>query len=242
MVEGRRRFLDTFADIEEGRRCDQLAGALSRFCDGELADGEHPGLLEHLGRCAYCRAKLRAFRETPRRVLQLAPFGMFAGPSVVDRAGDRVAAAGDRAREIATSLLHRGGGAVDASQTVAAGGGPRGSGLAVLGVVCGLGVAGGGGAVCVDQGVLPDPFGGGPQHERQVEAAPSEPAAVEPVPADASKSAVEPANPTEQRQREFGVSSPAGSSGGTREFGAPPSSSSSSSAGGGGSGHESFGL
>ena len=68
MVEGRRRFLDTFAEIEEGRRCEALSPALSRFCDGELDNESRARLMEHLGQCAHCRAKLRAYRETPRRV------------------------------------------------------------------------------------------------------------------------------------------------------------------------------
>ena len=37
MAEGRKRFLQVFADIEQGRRCEQLAGALSQMADGEDA-------------------------------------------------------------------------------------------------------------------------------------------------------------------------------------------------------------
>ena len=133
MVEGRRRFLETFAEIEEGRRCEALSPALSRFCDGELDSESRARLMEHLGQCAHCRAKLRAYRETPRRVLALAPAGIAAGPTLTDRFGERLALIGDRVRETAASLVHRGGGgALDASQTIAAGGGARGSGLAAV--------------------------------------------------------------------------------------------------------------
>src|SRR5262249_59606632 len=39
MAEGRKRFLQVFADIEQGRRCEELAGALSELVDGEGANG-----------------------------------------------------------------------------------------------------------------------------------------------------------------------------------------------------------
>jgi RNA polymerase sigma factor (sigma-70 family) len=241
MVEGRRRFLDAFADIEEGRRCDALAPALSRFCDGELDDAARPGLMEHLGQCAHCRSKLRAYRETPRRVLALAPVGMLAAPSAAGRIGDRLAMAGDRVREAAASLLHRGGGAVEASQTLAASGGGRGSGLAVLALVCGVGAAGGGAAVCVDQGVLPNPLGDAPKHEREAQPPPSVAPAptAEPVrdptakPADGAAATT----PAQVRAREF-EPQPSGGS----EFGAAPSGSSGGSGGGGSGGGEFAGL
>jgi RNA polymerase sigma factor (sigma-70 family) len=244
MVEGRRRFLDTFADIEEGRRCDALAPALSRFCDGELDDAERSGLMEHLGQCAHCRSKLRAFRETPRRVLALAPVGMLAAPSAAG-IGDRLAITGDRIREAAASLLHRGSGAVEASQTLAVSGGGRGSGFAVLALVCGVGAAGGGAAVCVDQGVLPNPLADGPKHEREAQPSPAVAPAPEPepepVPApDPAAQAAEPQAPAtaaQVRAREF-EPQPSGGS----EFGAPASAASGGGSGGGGSGGGPFGF
>jgi RNA polymerase sigma factor (sigma-70 family) len=236
MVEGRRRFLDTFADIEEGRRCDALAPALSRFCDGELPDAERPALMEHLGQCAHCRSKLRAFRETPRRVLALAPVGLIAAPSLAGRIGDRFAMAGERIREITASVLHRGGGAVEASQSLAAGGGGRGSGFAALALVCGVGAAGGGAAVCVDQGVLPNPLSNVPKQEREAQASPAAAPTAElaPDPAQAPAAdlaASQPATtPAQVRARQF-EPQPSGSS----EFGGAPSTASGGGSGGSGS-------
>ena len=222
MVEGRRRFLETFAEIEEGRRCEALSPALSRFCDGELDTESRARLMEHLGQCAHCRAKLRAYRETPRRVLALAPAGIAAGPTLADRFGERLALIGDRVRETAASLAHRGSGALDASQTIAAGGGARGSGLAAVALICGVGAAGGGAAICVEKGVLPDPLGGARQ-EREAESPPASapiepppPAAVQPDAAVEKPEPPQPATPAQVRAREF---EPQPSSG-TSEFGA----------------------
>lgn len=237
MVEGRRRFLDTFGDIEQGRRCEQLSVALSAFSDGEIAADERSGLLEHLGQCPRCRAQLRAYRGVPKRVLEVAPIGMLAGPSMIDRVGDHLIAASDRTREMAASMLHRGGGAVEASQTAAAGGGTRGSGLALVATVCGLGAAGGGAAVCVDQGVVDNPLGGGEPPKEQTVSEPEAGSAEAPppVPVEQAPTAIvkpEPApvpTPTQQRGDEFGFeggSTP--SAGGASEFGGP--------AGGGGEG------
>lgn len=251
MVEGRRRFLDTFSAIEEGQRCDDLSAALSAFADRELSDRERPHLIEHVRGCAHCRAKLREYRRVPKQVLGLAPVAMLGGPSLPGRTGDKLLAAAERAREFASSLLHRSG-ALDASQAAAAGGGPRGSGLAILGVVCGIGAAGGGAAYCIDPGVLPGAFGGGRPAVQQAEVTPApEPllgSDLVPSASEPPRAEIEATTLAQQREREFGVSSAPGPSGATREFGpAPASGSSSSSGGGGGSGgsgkgRQGFGL
>ena len=252
MVEGRRRFLDTFDDIEQGRRCEQLSGSLSAFCDGEITDAQRPALLEHLGQCPRCRAQLRAFRGVPRRVLEIAPIGMLAGPSVGERMGDRLAAGVDRTRELATAVLHRGGtSAADATQSVAAGGGTRGSGLAIIGVVCGLGAAGGGAAVCVDQGVLNNPLGGGdtptsvekepPVVDPPVAPAPDPMESAAPVAAPAPEPPA-PESPRQVRERELGIEAPAPTPAASSEFGGPSSGGGSSGGASGGGGSGGFGF
>ena len=75
MAEGRKRFLQVFADIEQGRRCEELAGALSEMADGEGANGSTEALQFHLRSCATCRAKLRAYRAIPGTVFELMPAG-----------------------------------------------------------------------------------------------------------------------------------------------------------------------
>jgi RNA polymerase sigma factor (sigma-70 family) len=240
MVEGRRRFLKSFSAIEEGQRCDELSAALSAFADHELSDSERPALIEHISGCAHCRAKLREYRRVPKQVLGLAPVAMLGGPSFSDRTGDRLVAAADHARDVAASFLQRGSGALDASQAAAAGGGPRGPGLAVIGVVCGIGAAGGGAAYCLDPDVLPNALGGDRPAVQQAEptTAPTAPLEADiPAPVTATPRPEIPVpTPVQQQQREFGASSVPSSSGETREFGPAPTSSSSSPSGGGSGG------
>jgi RNA polymerase sigma factor (sigma-70 family) len=248
MVEGRKHFLRKFAEIEEGVRCDELTPSLSAFADGELDEEARRPLVNHLEGCAHCRAKLRDYRSAPRKILSLAPVAALGGPSLLSRAGDRIHHATDRTREIAGDLVHRTTGAMDASQTVAAGGGSRGSGLALLGVVCGIG-AGGGAAYCVDQNVLPNPLG----HDRPAKQSdPPAAASADASAGDADSPVIPPAppvlvppvgDPVPPAEREFGVTSKPNKSGGTREFGgsapaaAPASSGSGPGSGGsGGSG------
>ncbi len=73
MAEGRKRFLEVFSDLEHGRRCERLSAALSALADGESPAEDHGELELHLRACGPCRAKLRAFRAIPDRVLELTP-------------------------------------------------------------------------------------------------------------------------------------------------------------------------
>jgi hypothetical protein len=125
---------------------------------------------------------------------------------------------------------------------VAAGGAGRGSGLAAVALICGVGAAGGGAAVCVDQGVLPNPLDR-PSHE-QVEPVPvAAPAVVadpaEPVPRSREvPPEPEPApTPAQVRAREFDPQPSSGSS----EFGGPAAPAGGSGSGGG-SGGSQFGF
>jgi RNA polymerase sigma factor (sigma-70 family) len=60
MAEGRKRFLELFAGIEEGRRCEELAPALEALRAGGAASGDADALRRHLRSCARCRALARA--------------------------------------------------------------------------------------------------------------------------------------------------------------------------------------
>jgi RNA polymerase sigma factor (sigma-70 family) len=75
LTEGRRAFLDRFADIEAGRECERWAGTLSALADGEASAGDLAGARPHLRHCAACRARLREFRAAPRAVAALTPAG-----------------------------------------------------------------------------------------------------------------------------------------------------------------------
>ena len=172
MAEGSKRFLEVFAAIEEGRRCEQFSMALSALADGERDVVGAEDVDVHLQTCGSCRAKLRAFRAIPDRVLELMPTGPAIDQSTGGRAhewlADRVGGAIERFREGAYSLANRGTG----SEGEAAAGmasGLQASAAKAL-VVCGVAVAGTGGAYCAVNGVAPADLIGdrGEQQQQQM--------------------------------------------------------------------------
>jgi RNA polymerase sigma factor (sigma-70 family) len=270
MAEGRKRFLQVFADIEQGRRCEELAPALSEFADGEGVKGSTRAVQFHLRSCATCRAKLRAYRAVPGRVFDLLPAGPLLDHSI--RGGphewiaDRAAAVVDKIRETAYSLMARGGGGGSSEATaLAATGGTRGAGVAAVAkalAVCGVTAAGG--ATCVATGLVdPSAAGGGSTSNHQKPALerpakPSTPPAISdqqpqqplstPQQAAESKDSPPPAaepTPVEQQTRQFSFesgSAPSSSSSSSgNEFGGP-SGGGGSGGGGGGSGGGGFGI
>jgi hypothetical protein len=198
MAEGRKRFLQVFSDIEQGRRCEELAFALSEIADGENGSGPPEAVERHLRSCATCRAKLRAFRAIPQKVLELMP----AGPALDQSAGgrphewvtERAGAMFDKAREIGYSVLARGG-SEDATPLASAGG-TRGAGMAAVAkvlAVCGATAAGG--ATCVATGVVdPSAVGIGSGDKAAIE----KPAAADELAEQAAKVSSDQANPSSQ--------------------------------------------
>jgi RNA polymerase sigma factor (sigma-70 family) len=272
MAEGRKRFLQVFADIEQGRRCEELATALSAFADGEGANGSTDAVEFHLRSCATCRAKLRAYRAVPGKVFDLLPAGpildhsMGGGPHewIVDRA----AAAADRVREAGYSLLARGGGGGGGEATaLATAGGTRGAGVAAVAKVLAIcGATAAGGATCVATGLVdPGAVGGGQgpdhqkpaverpakpiespvRHQQPTEQPPTEtPAATK---EESSPAAVQQPTPTEQKTRQFSFessSAPSSSTGSSSggEFGGPSGGGGGESSSGGGGSGGGFGI
>src|SRR5262249_3825701 len=160
MAEGRKRFLQVFADIEQGRRCEELAGALSELVDGERANGSTEPVEFHLRSCAACRAKLRAYRSIPGEVYEPLPAGPLLDHSMAGRPhewiAERAGALVHKVKEAGYSLMSRGGGGGSGeAASVAAAGGSRGAGMAggaKLPAICGATAAGG--ATCVATGVV----------------------------------------------------------------------------------------
>ena len=270
MAEGRKRFLQVFADIEQGRRCEELATALSELADGEGASGSTDAVEFHLRGCAACRAKLRAYRAVPGKVFDLIPAGPLLDQSVGGRPhewiAERAVAAVDKIRETGYSLLARGGGGGGGEATaLATAGGTRGAGVAVVAKVLAIcGATAAGGATCVATGLV-DPGAVGPgsagpdRHQKPALEQPAEPTRSpvvqekpeEPVPAPPPATAnedPEPAaqpTPAQQEARQFSFESSSepssSSSSGGGEFGGP-SGGGGSSGGGGGSGGGGFGI
>jgi RNA polymerase sigma factor (sigma-70 family) len=260
MAEGRKRFLQVFADIEQGRRCEELAVALSELADGEGANGKTEALEFHLRSCAGCRAKLRAYRAIPDKVFELMPAGPMLDQSMAGRPhewiAERAGAVVDKIRESGYSLLSRGGGGGGDAASVATAGGTRGAGMAAVAKVLAIcGATAAGGATCVATGVVdPGALGAGSSDGRPTLERPAEPTATtvpqrrpaesvaDPVASPSAGPAESPPQPTpvQEKARQFGVeatttSSSSSSSSGGGEFGGP-SSGGGGSAGGGGSG------
>lgn len=260
MAEGRQRFLRIYSEIEQGRRCEELGDALSALADGERAAVGVRELELHLAGCGSCRAKLRAFRAIPDRVLELIPAGAVAHHSIGGRAhgwlGDRVGAAVEKVRESAYSLAGRGAGS-EGEATAGLAGGLQASATKAL-AVCGVAVAGTGGAYCAVNGVSPQdlipgreeprpaPVSEPPEsaHETTLPDVP-QPATPDPAQQQAGDGSAPPEqqtlSPAQQGSRELGIEqvAPAGSSPAGGEFGGPSGGGGSGSSGGGGGG---FGI
>lgn len=260
MAEGRKRFLQVFADIEQGRRCEELAAALSEMADGEEGNGATEALEFHLRSCAACRAKLRAYRAIPGKVFELMPGGPLLDQSMGGRPhewiAERAGAMVDRVREASYSLISRRGGGSGDAASVAAAGGTRGAGMAAAAKVLAIcGATAAGGATCVATGVIdPSAITGGHGGEQAALERPAPPVATTVPEVDATQSAPvaevsptvapeassSPPTPTQQKSRQFGVE--AGSSSGSpatsssSEFGASSGGGGGSSGGGGKSG------
>jgi RNA polymerase sigma factor (sigma-70 family) len=268
MAEGRKRFLQVFAEIEDGRRCDELATALSEMADGEDANGSKEALAFHLRSCAACRAKLRAYRAIPDKIFELMPAGPLLDHSmgghphqwIAERAGALV----EKVREAGYSVISRGGGGGGDAASVAAAGGSRGAGMAAIAKVLAIcGATAAGGATCVATGIV-DPGPIGKSHGRnqavlerpaptQSTTTPSrntsaaKPATdTSPTPAKAPEPASPGSTPTQQESRQFGVeaSSPSSSSASSTsgEFGGPSGGGGGSGGSGGGGSGGGFGI
>jgi RNA polymerase sigma factor (sigma-70 family) len=272
MAEGRKRFLQAFADIEQGRRCEELATALSALADGEGANGTTDAVEFHLRSCAVCRAKLRAYRAVPGKVFDLLPGGPILDQSMGGRPhewiAERAAVALDKVREAGYSLLTRGGGGGGGEATaLATAGGTRGAGVAAVAKVLAIcGATAAGGATCVATGLMdPGAVGGGSgsHHQQPAMHRPAEPVSTAPVreqepPAEPAVTDQAPApkeseppheqpTPIQQKTRQFTFESrsapPSSSStGGSTEFGGPAGGGGSGGGGGGGSGGGGFGI
>ena len=151
LAEGRQRFRTVLSSSEEGRRCDELGPLLSAFCDGEAAERDEGLMREHLRACAHCRSKLRAFRAAPRAAAALTPLLPLSRP-LAERAQELLVA-------IQSRLPGRSGLTDTAASQLAAAGGSRGAGMAVMAKVLAtcVGTAGGA-AACVATGVVSPPF------------------------------------------------------------------------------------
>jgi RNA polymerase sigma factor (sigma-70 family) len=84
LTEGRRAFLERFADIEAGDECRRWAPAVSALVDGEASSREAGALRTHLRHCPACRATVRELRAAGPSLAGVLPVGV-AGAAMPQR-------------------------------------------------------------------------------------------------------------------------------------------------------------
>ena len=73
LTEGRRSFLDRYAEIGSGAECRRWETVLSALADGEASARDVAAVRPHLRNCPACRAHVRDLRASTRRVAALLP-------------------------------------------------------------------------------------------------------------------------------------------------------------------------
>jgi hypothetical protein len=126
LTEGRQAFLRRVSGIERGAECARYEPLLSALADGEASAEQLAILRPHMRTCLSCRARLREFRATPKRVAAVVPPAALAasdGGSPLRSLAESLIGLGDRlhaATELATGQKLA---AVAASAAALAGGG-----------------------------------------------------------------------------------------------------------------------
>ncbi len=73
LTEGRRSFLDRYADIESGAECERWLPVISAMFDGEASAKDLVAVRPHLQNCPACRATLRALRDSAEPLAAVLP-------------------------------------------------------------------------------------------------------------------------------------------------------------------------
>ena len=143
ITEGRKRFLEVYAELESGEACERVAPVLADLASGAAESAQLVAVRAHLRHCAACRAQVRELHGSrhPRAGAWWLPVPLVLAPLrwLREHLVPRLAGS-----DVATGL-----------QLSAASGGGRGVGVAGLIAVC-LGGAGAG-TYCVVTDSLPSP-------------------------------------------------------------------------------------
>lgn len=91
ITEGRRSFLDRYADIGSGAECRRWEPVLSAMVDGEAAAKDLTAARPHLRNCPACRARVRALRESSLGLAALLPPSAHASGGLFARLHDVIA-------------------------------------------------------------------------------------------------------------------------------------------------------
>jgi hypothetical protein len=174
ITEGRRRFMEAYAEIETGAECERFAPVVSALADGSASSAQVLAIRPHLRHCTSCRAAVRDLHlSRSRRALLFFPLFAVGGspepPAMhevleVDRADLPESPRGPLGwlvefKDAVVAFFHRLGGsdlATGVHIASATGGGGR---VATLAAVIGFCVSSvGAGTVCVVAGLVPNPL------------------------------------------------------------------------------------
>jgi RNA polymerase sigma factor (sigma-70 family) len=78
LTEGRRSFLERYADIESGAECERWLPVISAMVDGEATSEQLVELRPHLRNCPGCRATLRTLRDSSAPLAAIMPIPLIA--------------------------------------------------------------------------------------------------------------------------------------------------------------------
>jgi RNA polymerase sigma factor (sigma-70 family) len=103
LTEGRRSFLERYADIESGAECARWLPVISAMVDGEATSEQLVDLRPHLRNCPGCRATLRALQDSSAPLAAVLPVPLAV---VTADAGDQVSNFLTRVYELVAGGLH----------------------------------------------------------------------------------------------------------------------------------------
>lgn len=150
LTEGRRRFRQTFAELESGQACRRWAPVIAGRREARPADRAR--LRVHLRNCPGCRATARALHDTPSVLALVLPVALAAGAGGREPLGRRLAdAAGRFGETLAAGVADRATGAAIKLQALA-----EAASAAKLAAVAASAVAVTGGGVAVREAAQRD--------------------------------------------------------------------------------------
>lgn len=103
LTEGRRSFLERYADIESGAECERWLPIISAMVDGEATAEQLVDLRPHLRNCPGCRATLSALQDSSRSLTAVLPVPL---AIVSADAGDHISNLLTRVYEMVAGGIH----------------------------------------------------------------------------------------------------------------------------------------
>jgi RNA polymerase sigma factor (sigma-70 family) len=105
LTEGRRSFIERYAEIESGAECQRWLPVISALVDGEATSEQLIDLRPHLRNCPACRATLRALNDSSEPLAAILPIPLAIATAAPD-AGEQVSSLLTRIYEMVAGGLH----------------------------------------------------------------------------------------------------------------------------------------